>query len=142
MLSADPGTGHSGGDWVLTGQLAGGGFLLLPYACKLFVTSVKGLGSGSSGGIFSPSLFMGATLGGAFAGAGVNDLARPANQRPGLRHGGYGHDGGKRHRRGRCPAVAMIFEMTRNYDIVLPMILAVAVGLVSVACCRAKTSTP
>ena len=26
------------------------------------------LGSGSSGGIFSPSLFMGATLGGAFAG--------------------------------------------------------------------------
>ncbi len=26
-------------------------------------------------------------------------------------------------------AVAMIFEMTRDYDIVLPMILAVAVGL-------------
>ena len=34
----------------------------------LFATTTS-LGSGSSGGIFSPSLFMGATLGGAFASA-------------------------------------------------------------------------
>ena len=40
-------------------------------------------------------------------------------------------------------AVTMIFEMTRDYDIVLPMILAVAVGLRrAAACCRARTSTP
>jgi CIC family chloride channel protein len=34
--------------------------------CKALATSLS-LGSGSSGGIFSPSLFMGATLGGGFA---------------------------------------------------------------------------
>ena len=40
-------------------------------------------------------------------------------------------------------AVAMMFEMTRDYDIVLPMILAVAVGARRAAdCCRARTSTP
>ena len=50
----------------LKGQITTSSFLLLLYACKLIATSVS-LGSGSSGGIFSPSLFMGATLGGAFA---------------------------------------------------------------------------
>ena len=38
-------------------------------------------------------------------------------------------------------AVAMIFEMTRDYDIVLPMILAVASASAFAACCRAKIST-
>ena len=93
------GVGYATIQATLTGQLAAAGFLLLLYACKLVATSVS-LGSGSSGGIFSPSLFMGATLGGAFAGAGVDNLARSADQYPGLRDGGHGHDGGKRHRRG------------------------------------------
>ena len=39
-------------------------------------------------------------------------------------------------------AVTMIFEMTRDYDIVLPMILAVAVASACAGCCPAKTSTP
>jgi chloride channel protein, CIC family len=50
---------------VLTDQLTPIAILPLLYIAKLFATSVS-LGSGASGGIFSPSLYMGATLGGAF----------------------------------------------------------------------------
>ena len=39
----------------LKGQIATSSFLLLLYACKLIATSVSFFGSGSSGGIFSPS---------------------------------------------------------------------------------------
>ena len=38
-------------------------------------------------------------------------------------------------------AVAMIFEMTRDYDIVAPMIIAVAFAAGYAECCRARTST-
>ena len=61
------GVGYATIQATLTDQLTGAWFLLLLYVCKLLATSLS-LGSGSSGGIFSPSLFMGATLGGAFAG--------------------------------------------------------------------------
>lgn len=37
------------------------------FPAKLYATSVS-LGSGASGGIFSPSLFVGAAIGGAFGG--------------------------------------------------------------------------
>jgi chloride channel protein, CIC family len=112
MLSADPGTGHSGGDWVLTGQLAGGGFLLLPYACKLFATSVS-LGSGSSGGIFSPSLFMGAALGGAFAVLASMILPGLPISVPAFAMVGMGTMVGSA-TGAALSAVAMIFEMTHD----------------------------
>ena len=53
---------------ILSGREAGFALLGLLFACKALATSLS-LGSGSSGGIFSPSLFMGATLGGGFAAA-------------------------------------------------------------------------
>ena len=53
---------------------------------KMFATSVS-LGSGSSGGIFSPSLFMGATLGGAFTGEGSVMFSISADQHARVRHG-------------------------------------------------------
>ena len=53
---------------ILVGDLSAPGLLFLLFFCKLFATSVS-LGSGSSGGIFSPSLFLGATIGGGFAAA-------------------------------------------------------------------------
>ena len=94
---------------------------------KLFATSVS-LGSGASGGIFSPSLFMGATLGGAFGAAGQR--APSAGRRrlaafaivgmAAMVGGGTG---------AAMTAVTMIFEMTRDYDIVLPMIIAVALSI-------------
>jgi len=50
---------------VLSGTLTGVGFLLALFAAKLVATCMT-LGSGASGGVFSPALFMGATLGGAY----------------------------------------------------------------------------
>lgn len=50
---------------VLEGALSDPWFLLLLFALKLMATCLT-LGSGASGGVFSPSLFMGAALGAAF----------------------------------------------------------------------------
>lgn len=51
---------------VLRGLLSNPWFLLLLFAGRIVATSLT-LGSGASGGVFSPSLFCGATLGAAFA---------------------------------------------------------------------------
>ena len=121
------GVGYATIQATLTGQLSIAWFLLLLYACKLFATSLS-LGSGSSGGIFSPSLFMGATLGGAFA--GLINIVYPSLpvSVPAFAMVGMGTMVGSA-TGAALTAVAMVFEMTRDYDIVLPMILAVAVGL-------------
>ena len=86
------------------------------------------LGSGSFGGVFSPSLFIGAMLGAALAslisavvpGAPISAPAFAMVGMGAMVGGGTG---------AAMTAVAMIFEMTRDYDIVLPMIIAVAVSL-------------
>ena len=100
----------------------------LLFVCKALATSTS-LGSGSSGGIFSPSLFMGATLGGGFASllaaAGLlpMPLSIPAFAMVGMGAMVGGGTGAV------MTAVTMIFEMTRDYDIVMPMILAVAASV-------------
>ena len=121
------GVGYATIQATLAGQLSIGWFLLVLYVCKLFATSVS-LGSGSSGGIFSPSLFMGATLGGAF-GEFISLLfpALPISM-PAFAMVGMGSMVGSA-TGAAMTSVAMVFEMTRDYDIVLPMVLAVAVGL-------------
>ena len=121
------GVGYATIQATLTSQLSAAGFLLLLYACKLVATSVS-LGSGSSGGVFSPSLFMGATLGGAFAGLASMIFPGLPISIPAFAMVGMGTMVGSA-TGAALTAVAMIFEMTRDYDIVLPMILAVAVGL-------------
>jgi CIC family chloride channel protein len=121
------GVGYSTIEAILTGQLNFAGLLALLFVSKLAATSLS-LGSGSSGGIFSPSLFMGATLGAAFAGLilalapGV-PVNLPAFAMIGMGAMVGGATGAA------MTAVTMIFEMTRDYGIVLPMILAVAVAL-------------
>ena len=118
------GVGYATVQAILLGQLAGAGLLLLLFLCKLLATTVS-LGSGSSGGIFSPSLFMGATIGGAFAAALAALHPALAIDIPSFAMVGMGAmvGGGTG---AVMTAVTMIFEMTRDYDIVLPMILAVA----------------
>ncbi len=121
------GVGYSTIQAVLTGQLAPLAILPLLYVAKLAATSIS-LGSGASGGIFSPSLYMGATLGGAF-GLVVN-LVHPLPEvdipnfaivgMAAMVAGGTG---------AAMTAVTMIFEMTRDYALVMPMILAVAVSI-------------
>jgi CIC family chloride channel protein len=121
------GVGYSSIQAMLQGQFTGAGFLLILFISKLLATSIS-LGSGSSGGIFSPSLFMGAAIGAAFAafvqaidpGAPVSLPAFAMVGMGAMVGGGTG---------AAMTAVTMIFEMTRDYQIVLPMILAVAMAL-------------
>jgi CIC family chloride channel protein len=121
------GVGYATIEATLTGQLSLAYLLGLLFVCKLAATCLS-LGSGSSGGIFSPSLFMGASLGAAFAGLislilpGV-PINLPAFAMIGMGAMVGGATGAA------MTAVTMIFEMTRDYAIVLPMILAVAVAL-------------
>ena len=120
------GVGYATIQAILGGQLAGTGLLTLLFVGKLAATTTS-LGSGSSGGVFSPSLYMGATLGGAFAGLLSQLLSIPVNV-PAFAMVGMGAmvGGGTG---AAMTAVTMIFEMTRDYNIVLPMILAVGASL-------------
>jgi chloride channel protein, CIC family len=121
------GVGYSTIQSILNGWGAAAWLLGLLFVAKLFATSTS-LGAGSSGGIFSPSLFMGSTLGAAFAtlvslvlpGLGLDV---PAFAMVGMGAMVGGATGAA------MTAVTMIFEMTLDYHIVLPMILAVAAGL-------------
>ncbi len=121
------GVGYATIQAILLGQLTAATLMGLLFFGKLLATTLS-LGSGSSGGIFSPSLFMGATIGGAF-GAIIKAMHLPlAVNVPSFAMVGMGA------MVGGCTgasmtAVTMIFEMTRNYDIVLPMILAVALSV-------------
>ncbi len=121
------GVGYATVQAVLAGQVSTFWLLGLLSACKLLATSLS-LGSGSSGGIFSPSLFMGATLGGGFAAllntAGLPiQLSIPAFAMVGMGAMVGGGTGAV------MTAVTMIFEMTLDYSIVMPMIVAVAVSI-------------
>ena len=118
------GVGYSTIQAILLGHLSVAGLLLLLFGGKLLATTLS-LGSGSSGGIFSPSLFMGATIGAVFA-AVLSALHLPlAIDMPSFAMVGMGAMVGGA-TGAVMTAVTMIFEMTRDYNIVLPMILAVA----------------
>ena len=121
------GVGYATVEAILTGKMAVFWVLGLLCAAKLLATCLS-LGSGSSGGIFSPSLFMGATLGGAFA-ALVNatglviPLSVPAFAMVGMGAMVGGGTGAV------MTAVIMVFEMTLSYGIIMPMIVAVAMSV-------------
>jgi CIC family chloride channel protein len=121
------GVGYSTIQAILNGDLGIPALLVLLFAAKLCATSVS-LASGASGGIFSPSLFMGATLGGAFgllvnAVMPVADLGITTCAIIGMAAMVGGGTGAA------MTAVTMIFEMTRDYDLVMPSIIAVALAI-------------
>ena len=121
------GVGYSTIQDILLGGMVAAPFMALLCVSKLAATTLS-LGSGSSGGIFSPSLFMGATLGGAVGALAhtffsVPDVTIPAFAMVGMAAMVGGATGAA------MTAVTMIFEMTRDYDIVMPMIVAVAVSI-------------
>jgi chloride channel protein, CIC family len=121
------GVGYATIQAILENNLTGFALLLGLFVGKLFATSVS-LGSGASGGIFSPSLFMGATLGAAFGGFvnliapvhGVDPVTCAIIGMAAMVGGGTG---------AAMTAVTMIFEMTRDYDIIMPIIVAVALSI-------------
>jgi CIC family chloride channel protein len=133
------GVGYEGITKALSGQLALGvlaGYLVL----KIAATSLT-LGSGGSGGIFAPSLFIGAMLGTAIGnvfGGIFPSLTAPA--------GAYGVVGMAAVFAGaaRAPfsAILIIFELTGNYAIILPLMTAVVIStLVSRAISRENIYT-
>jgi chloride channel protein, CIC family len=121
------GVGYATIQAVLLGKFSPLLILPLLFLAKLIATSLS-LGSGASGGIFSPSLFMGATFGSAF-GLLVN-MIHPLPDATfadfaivgmaAMVGGGTG---------AAMTAVTMIFEMTRDYSLVMPMIVAVALAI-------------
>ena len=133
------GVGYEGINKALSGELALGvlaGYLGL----KVLATSFT-LGSGGSGGVFAPSLFMGAMLGTAVGNVFGNlfpSLTAPA--------GAYGIVGMAAVFAGgaRAPfsAILIIFELTGNYAIILPLMTAVVIStLVSRAISRESIYT-
>ncbi len=113
----------------ITEALFGG--LALQMALTLLVLKILAtiitLGAGGSGGIFAPSLFMGAMLGQAFG--QVVHLVFPEITAP---PGAYALVGmaaffsGAAH--APVTAILILFEMTRDYRIILPLMLATVVS--------------
>lgn len=101
-------------------------FLMLLLVGKMLATSLT-IGIGGSGGVFAPSLFLGATLGAAF-GAGAHAIA------PGIAGpiGTYGLIGMGAVFAGaaRAPitAVVIMFELTGEYSIILPLMAAIVLA--------------
>jgi chloride channel protein, CIC family len=111
---------------ILRGDLTAWGFLLLLAIAKLLVT-VLTLGSGASGGVFSPSMFIGAALGGCVGSALTHVFpgfaATPAHfAYAGMAAMVGGTTGAA------VTATIMVFEMTRDYTAILPVILTVALA--------------
>ncbi|MFC1726527.1 chloride channel protein [candidate division KSB1 bacterium] len=101
--------------------------LLLLIMIKLLATSIT-IGSGGSGGIFAPSLFIGASLGG-FIGTIVNKIVPGISAEPGA-YALVGM-GAMVSAATHAPITAMIiiFELTNDYKIILPLMIACTIGL-------------
>ena len=120
------GVGYATIEDILAGRLTGGMFLLLLVGLKLLATCLT-LGSGASGGVFSPGLFMGAALGGAIGGI-VQWLFPDWGLNPALfavagMAGMIGSMTGA-----VITGITMLFEMTRDLNAILPMLLTVTVA--------------
>ena len=110
----------------LDNKMTYAGLLALLFALKMLATTIS-LGCGASGGIFSPSLYLGATLGGAFAlllgmifpHSGLSVPSAAIVGMAAMVGAGTG---------GVMTAIVMVFEMTRDYAIIVPVIVTVAVA--------------
>ncbi|MCA8933162.1 MAG: chloride channel protein [Rhodospirillaceae bacterium] len=121
------GVGYGTIQSILQGDMTWLGLLALLFVAKLVATTLS-LGSGASGGVFSPSLFMGATLGAAFGALLLPMLPETEFTIPDFAAVGMASmvaagTGAA------MTAIVMIFEMTRDYNIIVPMILAVSLGI-------------
>ncbi|ODN70711.1 chloride channel protein [Methylobrevis pamukkalensis] len=112
---------------VLAGEKTVFVVLLALFVAKMLATSIS-LGAGASGGIFSPSLFMGATLGGAVGILGMTVFPDAGLNVPTFAVIGMGAMVGGA-TSAAMTAIVMIFEMTRDYDIIVPLVLAVAIAV-------------
>ncbi|MGC8856705.1 MAG: chloride channel protein [Anaerolineae bacterium] len=111
------------------GQVSNLSYMLLALlAAKVVLTPIS-IGGGFFGGVFAPSLFIGAMLGGAF-GLGMAHLFPGLGIAPAAFAlvGMAAVLAGAVH--APLTAVLLLFEMTRDYRIILPLMFSVAVGLI------------
>lgn len=102
------------------------GFLLLLLVGKMVATSLT-IGVGGSGGVFAPSLFIGAMLGAAFgtvaaqlSGGGVSQVGAYALLGMGGVFAGSA--------RAPITAVLILFELTGEYSIILPLMVTIVIA--------------
>lgn len=101
--------------------------LILLVFMKILATSVS-LGSGSSGGVFAPALFIGASLGGAFGRIFYNKMFFPVAP-----PGAYAIVGmasvfaAAAH--APVTAILIVFEMTGDYSMILPLMVTTVVAV-------------
>jgi len=120
------GVGYSVIQAIMDQKMTAPGLLALLFVLKMVATTIS-LGCGASGGIFSPSLYLGAALGAALAAAiGLllphAGLAVPSAAIIGMAAMVGAATGGV------MTAIVMVFEMTRDYAIIVPVIVAVALA--------------
>lgn len=102
-------------------------FLLFMVFLKVAATSIT-IGSGGSGGVFAPSLFIGANLGG-FVGSIVHSLFPAITASPGA----YALVGmgavaaGAMH--APITSILIIFELTNDYRIILPLMISCIISV-------------
>lgn len=119
------GVGYGGIDLALMLKLSWW-FMGLLVLCKILATAIT-IGSGGSGGIFAPSLFMGSMAGGAF-GLIAHGLFPSLAASPGA----YAVVGmgavvaATTH--GPLQAILIIFEMTGDYKIILPLMITCVIS--------------
>lgn len=103
--------------------------MLVLVIVKILATSIT-IGSGGSGGVFAPSLFLGAMAGG-FFGMVVHTLFPMVTASPGA----YSIVGmgavvsATTH--GPLAAILILFEMTGDYKIILPLMFSCIVGTIA-----------
>jgi CIC family chloride channel protein len=121
------GPGRPGIQMVLFGQLSG--LLALTVALLKGITSGLTMGGGGAGGVFSPSLFVGASFG-SFFGLTIQSLFPSL----GIRPEAYALAGMAGVLSGATfaplTAIIIVFEMTNDYGLILPLMLVCVVSYV------------
>jgi len=117
------------------------GMLLSLLALKVTLTA-SCVGSGLMGGVFAPSLFFGATLGAAYN--NILHLALPSLDIGST--SAYASVGAAAVLasvfRAPVTGVLLLFELTRNYDIVLPLIFTVGMGTLTIDLLEKSNTDP
>lgn len=121
------GVGYASIERVLHGEGLAIGLLLALVFAKLILNPVS-LAGGFQGGTFAPSLFIGAMLGGAYGAVIVQFFPSLGIEPPAFAMVGMAAVlASMAH--APLTAILLLFEMTRDYHIILPLMFAVSVSL-------------
>lgn len=121
------GVGYPTIERILAGKEQSFWFLILLLAAKIVLTPLS-IAGGFKGGVFAPALFLGAALGGAYGLLSERLFPGLGIQPPAFAMVGMGALlAGAVH--APLTAILLLFEMTHDYRIILPLMFSVAVSL-------------